>query len=144
MNTNTNTDEIIIYVDAARDDQIAGLGYVIRGEVTLSGKKYLTGHYTSMEAELHALLEAVRLAAIESEFRKYCKVYTDAKPLVSKIEGNTGGREDWKEYQQSALWLLNKFDSWKVNYTPRSSNEEAHDLAREALFEGRSNSHEKS
>lgn len=137
ISTPATTDEIVIYVDAARDDQIAGLGYVIRGEVSLSGQKYLTGHYTSMEAELHALLEAVRLASIESEHREYCEVYTDCKPLRGKICGDAGNSEDWQEYQTSALWLLNKFDSWEVNYAPRSSNEEAHDLAREALFEGR-------
>lgn len=133
------TDEIVIYVDAARDDQIAGLGYVIRGEVSLSGQKYLTGHYTSMEAELHALLEAVRLASIESEHREYCEVYTDCKPLRTKICDDAGDSEDWQDYQTSALWLLNKFDSWEVNYTARSSNEEAHELAREALFDGRRN-----
>lgn len=139
MTTNTDTDEIIIYVDAARDDQIAGLGYVIRGEVSLSGRKYLTGHYTSMEAELHALLEAVRLASIESEHREYCEVYTDCKPLRTKICGADEERDDWAEYQTSARWLLGKFDSWEVNYAPRSTNEEAHDLAREALFAGRRN-----
>ena len=138
MNTQQHpTDKIIIYVDAARDDQIAGLGYVIRGEVSIEGHKYLTGHYTSMEAELHALLEAVRLASIDSEYREYCEVYTDAKPLVGKIEGNTGDREDWEQYQQSALWLLNKFDSWEVNWCSRGSNEEAHELARKALYQGR-------
>jgi ribonuclease HI len=131
------TDEITIYVDAARDDQIAGLGYVVRGEVSLSGQKYLEGHYTSMEAELHALLEAVRLASLESEHREYCEVYTDCKPLRDKIYSEKQDREDWEEYRQSAHWLLNKFDSWDVNYAPRSSNGEAHDLARQALFEGR-------
>jgi len=139
MNTNTDTDEITIYVDAARDDQIAGLGYVIRGEVSLEGQKYLTGHYTSMEAELHALLEAVRLASLQSEYREYCEVYTDCKPLRDKICGSNEERDDWEEYRVSARWLLDKFDSWEVNYAPRSSNEEAHDLARQALFDGRRN-----
>ena len=138
MNTQQNpTNNIIIYVDAARDDQIAGLGYVIRGEVSIEGHKYLTGHYTSMEAELHALLEAVRLASINSEYREYCEVYTDAKPLVSKICSSHEERDDWEQYRASAHWLLNKFDSWEVNYTARSHNEQAHGLAREALFEGR-------
>ena len=138
MNTQQHpTDKIIIYVDAARDDQIAGLGYVIRGEVSIEGHKYLTGHYTSMEAELHALLEAVRLASIDSEYREYCEVYTDCKPLVTKVCGSQPERDDWAEYRTSAQWLLDKFDSWEVNYTARSHNEQAHELAREALFEGR-------
>jgi ribonuclease HI len=131
------SDEILIYVDAARDDQISGLGYIITGEVSLEGHKFLTGHYTSMEAELHALLEAVRVASIESEYRESCEVRTDAKPLVSKICGPDETREDWAEYQASARWLLNKFDAWEVNHTSRSHNEDAHDLARKALKEGR-------
>lgn len=129
--------EIVIYVDAARDDQIAGLGYVLQGEVSLEGRKYLTGHYTSMEAELHALLEAVRIASVRSDERECCEVYTDAKPLRNKICAESEQREDWEEYRRSARWLLDKFDSWEVNYAPRSHNEAAHDLAREALFEGR-------
>lgn len=131
------TDEISIYVDAARDDQIAGLGYVISGEVSLEGYKYLTGHYTSMEAELHALLEAVRLASIESEYREYCEVNTDCKPLVTKVCGSQPERDDWDQYRTSARWLLNKFDSWEVTHTSRTNNEKAHDLARNGLFEGR-------
>lgn len=90
-----------------------------------------------MEAELHSLLEAVRLASIESDERGYCEVYTDCRPLVSKIEGYAGNRADWQGYQDSAHWLLNKFDSWEVNYVARSHNEEAHDLARSALKHGR-------
>lgn len=135
--TTPPTDEIVIYVDAARDDDVSGLGYVISGEVSCSGQKYLTGHYTSMEAELHALLEAVRVASVESDHREYCEVYTDCKPLTKKIHGSDEEREDWATYQSSARWLLDKFDSWEVNYTARSSNEEAHELARAALFEGR-------
>jgi len=128
---------IRIYTDAARGNQCSGLGYTMSGEVSIEGHKYLEGHYTSMEAELHALLEAVRLASIESEHREYCEVYTDCKPLRAKICGREDEREDWAEYRTSARWLLNKFDSWEVNYSPRSSNEEAHELARAALFEGR-------
>lgn len=90
-----------------------------------------------MEAELHALLEGVRLASVESKKREYCEVYTDAKPLVSKIEAEENDSDEWEDYRLSALWLLGKFDSWEVNYAPRSSNERAHELAREALFDGR-------
>lgn len=134
---NSNTDEITIYVDAARDDQIAGLGWTISGEVSAADKKFLTGHYTSMEAELHALLEAVRVASVESSERGHCTVYTDCEPMRGKIYAHDLNRDDWAEYQTSARWLLDKFDSWDVSHTTRSHNEDAHQLAREALKNGR-------
>jgi hypothetical protein len=90
-----------------------------------------------MEAEFHALVEAVRLASIRSDSREYCEVYTDAKPLVTKICGSESNSGDWADYRASALWLLNKFDDWEVNHTSRRMNGDAHDLAREALFDGR-------
>jgi len=132
-----DTDKIIIYVDGARDDQIAGLGYSISGAIEYDGRKYLTGHYTSMEAEFHALIEAVRIASKRSDSREYCEVYTDAKGIVKKICGSQAESDEWETYRSSARWLLNKFDSWEVNYTDRSCNETAHELAREALFDGR-------
>lgn len=129
--------DITIFVDAARDDEVTGLGYVITGEVSHSGRKYMCGHYTSMEAELHSLLEAVRIASMESEEREYCEVYTDCRPLVRKVRGSEPSRNEWTEYRKSALWLLNKFEAWDVTYKPRSSNEEAHEIARNALAAGR-------
>jgi len=128
---------ICIYVDAARDDQISGLGYTIRGEISVNGHKFLTGHYTSMEAEFHALVEAVRVASIESDERDYCEVYTDCRPLVSKLCGSDEVYDEWDDYRTSANWLLNKFDSWDMYYTSRGNNQDAHNLARKALKEGR-------
>ena len=133
----TNSDTTIIHVDASRDDHTAGLGYTISGDVEIDGQKYMDGHYTSMEAEFHALVEAVRIASQQSEHREYCKVYTDCEPLKRKICGGREERSDWEQYRQSALWLLDKFDSWEITHTPRGNNEDAHDLARKALRHGR-------
>lgn len=131
------TDKITIHVDAARDDTISGLGYVITGEVSHEGNKFLVGQYTSMEAELHALLEGVRLATVRSNSREMCEVYTDCQPLRTKLCGSQPESGDWHEYRMSAHWLLDKFDSWEVIHTSRSHNEAAHNLAREALEAGR-------
>jgi hypothetical protein len=90
-----------------------------------------------MEGELHALLEAVRLASIDSDARTYCEVYTDAKPLKSKLTEADELSGKWADYRDSAHWLLNKFDDWEIVWCPRQSNEKAHKLAREALAEGR-------
>jgi ribonuclease HI len=133
----STSDSTIIYVDASRDDQIAGLGYTIDGDVDISGRRYMVGHYTSMEAEFHALVEALRIASQESEHNEYVEVYTDCEPLVRKVCGGREERADWEQYRQSALWLLDKFDSWELKHTDRRSNEQAHNLARDALFAGR-------
>lgn len=132
-----SNDICIIYVDAARDDNIAGLGYTIDGEVSIEGKKYLEGNYTSMEAEFHALIEALRVASVESEIREMCEVYTDVKPLVTKMRYPDSEREDWQEYRESFLWLAQKFDEYQLNWCSREYNERAHDLARTALESGR-------
>jgi ribonuclease HI len=133
----TADNPVYIYVDAARDDEVSGIGYSISGEFSTYGKKFMVGNYTSMEAEFHALVEAVRVASMESSHREYCEVHTDAQPLTTKLCGSQDESGDWSDYRESAHWLLDKFDSWDVVYTSRSSNETAHGLARKALFNGR-------
>lgn len=134
----TGSDNVcVIYVDASRDDQIAGLGYTIDGEVSIDGQKYLEGYYTSMEAEFHALAEAVRVASIKSTNRRKCEAYTDCKPVVSKMRYADDEREDWQDYRKSFLWLVGKFDEYELNWCDREYNERAHELAREALTAGR-------
>lgn len=126
-----------VYVDASRDNEIAGLGYAIRGSVNHSDYKFLEGEYTSMEAEFHALLEGVRVASARSSDRVMCEAYTDAKPLVSKMKTVDDDREDWRNYRKSFLWLINKFDSWELKWCSRQNNEIAHELAVDALETGR-------
>lgn len=133
----SHTGKTVIHTDAARGDRISGLGYTIAGDVQIDGNKYMIGSYTSMEAELHAFLEGVRIATQHSDSRSECEVYIDVKPLKHKICGTEEIREDWAQYQQSARWLLDKYDSWTIEHCPRTHNTAAHDLAREALFEGR-------
>ena len=133
----SHTDKITIHTDAARGEHVSGLGYIIQGEISRKGRKVLLGEYTSMEAELHALLEAVRVASFDSDARSECVVRTDCEPLVRKIRASENERDDWEQYRRSATWLLDKFDDWDVQYVFRSNNQDAHELAREALFEGR-------
>lgn len=90
-----------------------------------------------MEGELHALLEAVRVASIKSSEREYCEVYTDAKPLKTKLVEADELSGKWVTYRESAHWLLNKFDDWQIVWCGRESNEKAHKLAREGLSAGR-------
>lgn len=131
------SDKCVVYVDAARDDTVAGLGYTIQGEVELEGRKFLEGHYTSMEAEFHALVEALRVASVESECRRECEAYTDVKPLVTKMRYADEDSTEWRERRESFHWLAGKFDSYELEWCGRENNERAHELAREALDEGR-------
>jgi ribonuclease HI len=134
---NKTVSEIYCYTDGARGDYCSGIGYEIGGEVNHSGCRTLDGTYTSMEAELHALLEAVRVASVESDSVEAITVYTDCEPLVTKLTGPQNETGDWGDYRESAHWLLDKFDSWEVRHCSRQRTEKAHDLARVALREGR-------
>ncbi len=137
MTTNCTTDKITIYTDASRDDQCSGLGYVISGEVTMADNKILMGTYTSMEAEYHALVEALRVASINSSERRCVSLYVDVKPLTTKMRYPDEKSQDWRDRRKGFHWLANKFDEWELEYVSRTMNEDAHDLARQALFEGR-------
>lgn len=132
-------DSIIVHTDASRGDQCSGLGYVLSGQIETSGNMVLMGTHTSMEAEYYALIEGLRIASIESDDRSGVVAYTDAKPLVTKMREPDGNSQDWYDRRKSCHWLLNKFDSWELEYVPREHNEDAHQLARTALFEGRDN-----
>ncbi len=129
---------VVIHTDASRDEHVSGIGYTIHNnDNTLTGKKFMQGHYTSMEAEFHALVEAVRVASQQFSVNEGCEIYTDCKPLVRKVCGGPEARDDWEKYRQSAHWLLDKFADWDIYHVCRESNTEAHDLARQALKEGR-------
>lgn len=133
-----NSDTIELHVDAARGQQCSGLGYVICGEVSLEGRRVLMGTHSSMEAEYYALVEGLRVASIESESRMMCEAYTDCKPLTTKMRVPDANSQDWYDRRQGCHWLLNKFDKWELEHISRRTNSRAHELAREALFEGRS------
>lgn len=90
-----------------------------------------------MEAEFLALVEALRVASVHSESRTYCEVYSDCNPLIDKMRGDEVCRDDWRDYYDSCQWLLGKFDDWELNHCDRRHNEDAHELARQALHEGR-------
>jgi hypothetical protein len=91
-----------------------------------------------MEAELYALLEAVRVAEREAGSDKSIAIYTDCRPLKRKLCASNERRDDWHTYQQSAHWLLDKFDSWEVRHCSRDKTHTAHDLAKDAFHEAQS------
>lgn len=127
-----------VYVDASRGEFVSGIGYVVEGDVNTSGKRVLDGQYTSMEAEFHALVEGLRIASQSVESGECCEAYSDARPLVDKMRGDERCSDEWAEYRASYEWLAGKFDTIELYDYPRECNEDAHELARQALAEGRS------
>lgn len=129
--------DIYCFTDGSRGETVSGIGYVLSGAVEAEGARILDGEFTSMEVELHALLEAVRVATIRSSSRESITIYTDCEPLVRKLRDAQTNGARWERYRESALWLLGKFDSWDIRHTDRDMVEDAHDLARAALERGR-------
>lgn len=129
--------DIICRTDGSCGKLNAGLGYHITGEVEASGSVTVEENITSMQAELYALLEGVRVASIRSDDRESITIYTDCRPLKRKICGSKNERIDWEEYRQSAMWLLNKFGEWEIIHTSRDMTTEAHKNAQTALDKGR-------
>jgi len=124
-----------LYTDAARDGEVAGLAWHLNidGE-SYSGKRFVTDGCSSMEAEYFALLDGLRHA------RRYSsgniEVFTDCQPLVEKMNVPSSDKV-WYERRRGCHRLLQKFDEWVLEWTPRSSNSRADRLAYEALEEGR-------
>jgi ribonuclease HI len=91
-----------------------------------------------MEAEYYAVAEALRVASVRSGSDDVVTVYSDCKPLLSKLRGDERCDGDWAEYYESCQWLLGKFSESQLVYCPRENNRDAHKLARTALERGRS------
>lgn len=126
-----------VYTDAARDDDVAGMGWIIELDgQTLNGRRFMLGNYTSMEAEYFAMMDGLRFAKREST--EQVQVYVDCEPLVTKMRVPSDD-DTWYERRRGCHRLLHKFDDWEMEWTPRSSNSEADRLAYEALENGRRN-----
>lgn len=124
-----------LYTDAACDDNIVAMGWeiIFDGNV-VEGNRYMVGDYTSMQAEYFALLDGLRHARRYSD---EVEVFCDCKPLIKKMRVPDGNSQDWYDRRRGCHRLLQKFDSWELEWTPRASNTRADRLAYEALEEGR-------
>lgn len=135
-----------IWTDASCDDRndIFGIGYVIilKSGAKITGKKYQTGNYTSMEAEYYALMEALTIAEdSKTSYDNEVEVSVDCRPLVDKIREPDDLYDDkWFEYRRHALGMFFEFDEWDLYWEERNTaqyNKDANRLAREAMWEGR-------
>jgi ribonuclease HI len=125
-----------VFTDAARDSEVSGMGWevVLDDQENVEGSRYLIGDYTSMEAEYFALLDGLRHARRQD--KREVEVYCDCEPLIEKMRV-PDTNEVWYDRRRGCHRLLNKFDSWELEWTPRSGNSGADRLAYEALERGR-------
>lgn len=125
-----------VYTDASRGEEIIGLGWnIVHDGVSIEQNRYMTGTYTSMQAEYFALLDGLRYARREQTGN--VTVICDCEPLVQKMRVPDSDK-DWYDRRQGCHRLLNKFDSWELKWKSRKYNDVADRLAYEALQKGRS------
>lgn len=127
-----------LHTDASHDEEVIGIAYVIEDDIEniyLEGNRYVVGEYTSMEAEYRALMLGIHAASWQED--GHLSVCTDCQPLVDKMNYLNHPSEKWNEMRSDCHELLNTFEGWTINYIPRSRNEAADRLAREALWLGR-------
>jgi ribonuclease HI len=110
-----------------------GWQIVFDDDVSIEDSRFIEANHTSMEAEYYALLEGIRYARRHGD---EVEVFCDCKPLVEKMRV-PDSNEDWYERRRGCHRLLQKFERWELEWTPRSANTKADRLAYEALERGR-------
>ncbi len=127
-----------IYTDgAARGNPgPAGAGWVIvdaSGKTLVENKKYL-GDLTNNQAEYQALLLALQDAIKLGDGD--LKLCADSELMVRQLKGEYKVKNDGlKPLFREAVLTLSKFKSYTVKHLPREQNEEADQLANEAIDE---------
>jgi ribonuclease HI len=126
-----------VYTDAACGDSVSGMGWVVVLESgdTIEGRRHVSGDHTSMESEYYALLDGIREA--KAVDRDEIILHSDCKPLIVKMRAPDKKNDEWENRFYGCRRLLNKFDTWRIEWTPRGNNRHADELARQALDAGR-------
>lgn len=122
-----------IYTDACKKDTHIGLGWVVEqnGEKVVSGREYVNGKYTSMEAEAMALIRAMRSALrYKSE---YITFYTDCLPLVDHLDENSAISDG--SFVETVKRYKKHLPPHMLMWTPREDNEDADREAHVAIDE---------
>ena len=119
-----------IYTDASRRGSVVGIGYVIKLDRVYDGNKSFEGNHSSMDGEILAILEGLRIA---SQYHDgHVEIHTDCDEAARKLTSKQAGK--WKEYQNSFEWLINKFDSYELKTIDRADNTHADRKAKEAMW----------
>ena len=114
----------------------AGAGFVIEaddGSVIDSGWVYL-GKRTNNQAEYEALICC--LEALEPDLPTHLTVYSDSELMVRQLNGEYRVKDpDLKDRFIWASQILLRIGSVSVEHVSRSDNEQADDLANQAIDE---------
>ena len=119
-----------VYTDASRRECVVGIGYVIHFDKVYDGSKSFEGDYSSMDGEILAILEGLRIASQHHD--GHVEIHTDCDEAARKLTSKQTGK--WKEYQESFEWLVGKFESYELKTIDRADNTQADHKAREAMW----------
>lgn len=123
-----------VFTDAARDEEVVGLGWRVEHNGTVTeDNTYLSGSYTSMDAEYIALLRGLREARGMDD---HISLFSDCDPLVEKMK-SPNGDEIWLGRYRLYQQLVDNFETHNIYWIPRSQNGDADDQAWLALERGR-------
>lgn len=127
-----------VHTDACKKDRHIGLGWHIEenGETVVTGREYLKGSFTSMEAECMALIRAMR--SVLRYASEHITFYTDCLPLVDHLDNENSISDDG-----GFIETVERYEKYlpphMLMWTPRENNEvadrEAHVAVDEALAE---------
>lgn len=123
-----------LYTDASSRGSVVGVGYVIKGNSVNAGETSFEGNYSSMDGEILAILEGLRI--LSQYYDGHVEIHTDCDEAARKLTSKQVGK--WKEYQESFEWLVSKFESYELKTIDRSNNTRADRRAKEALWEANS------
>lgn len=120
---------LVVCSDASvKDHHGTGIGWHIQTqaddnphllETVETGHDFLSGRYTSMEAELLALSRAVKEAIRLGETDRL-QLWTDCDPLVDKVRAREPLADG--KYIDSLYRLLDKVDEWSIEWVSREEN----------------------
>lgn len=120
---------LIVNTDASvKSNAGTGIGWHIQtwgdDEDTLlktkeKGFDSLTGQYTTMEAELLALIRGVK-EAIQMEGSNHIRLRSDCKPLVEKVKNNRPLCDG--QYMEALQKLLERVDKFDLQWVSREKN----------------------
>ncbi len=129
-------EEIVVYTDGGSrgNPGPAAAGFVLidTNGTQLLGKAFFLGRTTNNVAEYTAIIKA--LEAAKQKGGKRITVFSDSELLVRQLNGQYKVKsEQVRPLYRQATFLMDEFESCKVQYIAREENKEADKLVNQAL-----------
>ncbi len=132
--------DVIIYTDAAVDTNgSTAVSYRLTTETgtVIDEDGYVLGEsYRSHIAEYIAVLKAISIA--KDHGYEDPVIYTDYEGIIEHVFGEASPSDEKQENLKDKIVsvLRSQFNKWMLEYLPRDQNEQAHDLANQAMKNG--------